>query len=472
MRARLLSGLTAAFAASAAAAVPALAQEPELDEAEVEAAIERGLGWLKSRQGADGGWDGGYVAQFPLGPTALGLLTVVKGADREDPAAQRAYRYLHERSDRLSRTYGVGILLMALEALYAPRPEQLVEDDEPYKTRTRKAFKRARRADKRLVAEAADWLMETRHDPMWGYPVSGGAGAPMGPPGGGGRPPGGGGAGGGEWDHSNTQYALLGLGAASRLGWRPKARDLFAVLEQLLAGQEEDGPDVEPFFIPAADATFEELDELAEDLAERRHEGDDTGTRVRRFYGETEAHPMKARGWAYFPVGGGGPANSHPAARMPQMHEPNNSMTAACLAAVIILKSLLEEERGYRRYGTAVDQAIRDGAAYLAHEWTVVDRQHPYYYLYGLERVGVLTGCHRFGDHDWYAEGGRHLLDAQNRDGSWGRDTPLRQGGFGEPPNALPQTCFAILFLARATVPLVPDLPERPRTGGDAYEDR
>jgi hypothetical protein len=47
------------------------------------------------------------------------------------------------------------------------------------------------------------------------------------------------------------------------------------------------------------------------------------------------------------------------------------------------------------------------------------------------------------GIHDWYARGARAILGAQQADGSWPGGQPV------------PDTCFAVLFLRRATRPLV-----------------
>jgi hypothetical protein len=63
-----------------------------------------------------------------------------------------------------------------------------------------------------------------------------------------------------------------------------------------------------------------------------------------------------------------------------------------------------------------------------------------YYYLYGLERAGVLTGTEVFGRREWYPEGAQALLRMQGGNGSWDNDAW--------------NTCFAILFLKRATRPL------------------
>ncbi|MBI5363788.1 MAG: terpene cyclase/mutase family protein [Planctomycetes bacterium] len=62
-----------------------------------------------------------------------------------------------------------------------------------------------------------------------------------------------------------------------------------------------------------------------------------------------------------------------------------------------------------------------------------------HYYLYGLERAGALAGVERIGDHGWYTEGARVLLDTQDGAGEW-HGTFEREG-----------TLFALLFLRRAT---------------------
>ncbi|MHC4493978.1 MAG: hypothetical protein ACYTDU_20470, partial [Planctomycetota bacterium] len=63
-----------------------------------------------------------------------------------------------------------------------------------------------------------------------------------------------------------------------------------------------------------------------------------------------------------------------------------------------------------------------------------------HYWLWSVERAGAACGVRRFGVHDWYAEGARHLLEKQRDDGSW-RD----------PERALLATAFALLFFGRST---------------------
>jgi hypothetical protein len=83
------------------------------------------------------------------------------------------------------------------------------------------------------------------------------------------------------------------------------------------------------------------------------------------------------------------------------------------------------------------------GIAWLTQRFTVSTNPMlggwNYYYLYGLERLGAFTGIARLGDHDWYGEGAAVLVEQQTEKGSWLNGSDLSD------------TCFAILFLRRAT---------------------
>jgi hypothetical protein len=60
-----------------------------------------------------------------------------------------------------------------------------------------------------------------------------------------------------------------------------------------------------------------------------------------------------------------------------------------------------------------------------------------YYFLWSLERVGVIFGLEKIGQVDWYQYGADLLIPAQNPNGSWGSRV---------------DTAFALLFLARSNV--------------------
>ena len=70
------------------------------------------------------------------------------------------------------------------------------------------------------------------------------------------------------------------------------------------------------------------------------------------------------------------------------------------------------------------------------------------YYMYGLERAASLANQEKIAGHDWYTEGYRVLLRLQTPTGAWND-----LGG------EIASTCFAVLFLVRATEKLLPNAP-------------
>lgn len=161
---------------------------------------------------------------------------------------------------------------------------------------------------------------------------------------------------------------------------------------------------------------------------------------------------QKDGGWNY---GGGG---------MMMEKESYGSMTAGGVGSLVIYKHLLGEK-------WKDDRRVLSGLKWLDTNFSV--RTNPgkgnggargwyYYYLYALERAGILYGTETLGKHEWYPEGANELLNRQRDDGSWGPGPRGGRGGGGMgPPNGpggggqdIPDTCFAILFLRRATRPL------------------
>jgi hypothetical protein len=115
--------------------------------------------------------------------------------------------------------------------------------------------------------------------------------------------------------------------------------------------------------------------------------------------------------------------------------KPTGPMTAGALGARAILLHILGKDwRG--------DPVQKAGARWLG-ENLKVSTGRPglnLYYLYGVERAGMLCAVERFGVHDWYAGGAAQLLAAQKANGGWGSTT---------------DTAFALLFLRRATQSMV-----------------
>ena len=131
-----------------------------------------------------------------------------------------------------------------------------------------------------------------------------------------------------------------------------------------------------------------------------------------------EARP---RGWNY----------TNPA-RGPDQ-KPYHAMTAGATGAMCIYEYMLG--RDWKK-----DPTARSGAAWLGAKFSVNEN---YYYMYGLERAGMLYGVESFGGHNWYFEGAKFLLEHQSGDGSWGKRENKDENTW--------DTCFAILFLKKAT---------------------
>ena len=153
-------------------------------------------------------------------------------------------------------------------------------------------------------------------------------------------------------------------------------------------------------------------------------------------------------------------------------------MTVAGLCGTIICDYYLKED--YKN-----DPAVKKGLAWIDKNFTV--RQNPgsitssfgkcgpnvwySYYLYDIERLGVIGGWDSFGGVEWYPAVARRLLTLQNEDGYWDY-WPLQKStdpdkkasaeyAWGHP---VLDTCLALLCLKKATialpVPIIPSFEE------------
>lgn len=137
------------------------------------------------------------------------------------------------------------------------------------------------------------------------------------------------------------------------------------------------------------------------------------------------------------------------------------SMTVAGVSSMAIIQQMLKSDEGVAPDGTPPccddvpsDKVLQDGLRWLGRSFSA--SQNPgaglssvYYYLYGVERAGRLTGQRFFGDHDWYREGTAFLLETQNQfDGHWvGSDSLEKQPVLG--------TSLALLFLSKGMAPVL-----------------
>ncbi len=440
---------------------------------EINKAVEKGVNWLLKQQNKNGSFKGPWSVTYPMGQTALCLLALLKsGVNRNHPAVNKGFNYVGKLSPK--KVYCVSLMLMALEAYYTPAEKGRGKANKSSAGPPERASaKRMDAATRKRVSCLAGWLAGGQRMGIWSYGDS--DHAPL------------------RGDLSNTQFAVLGLNAALRMKFKVPHRVFKNAADYLLKYQGEAKEKFEPpFRVPAADFSLEQLRRLQKDYYKRLSDKASTAKDSKRSRKQAKATPktqpveedpyrrlgvedkklkMYPRGWRYIQVANKRQANL----------SCTGSMTAAGLACQIICKSGLHGTKYWtRRHAKQVNQSIRDGAAWLAKHFTV--RYNPsggpdtdgggqlYYYLYGLERAGVLALVKNFGPHDWYEKGARFLIRRQKHDGSWpgSHQVPNQDT---DPAN----TCFALLFLKRATTPIV-SIPEKEGesiyTGEDLFKKK
>lgn len=361
------------MAAIAAAKSRLTEAAPPLPQAKIKAAIRKGREALLRMQRDDGSWRCAW-AKDRVGPTALGLLAALEsGAPAKGDGVKRALAHIWSQPAP-RRSYSAGLLVMALRALAGRRGGLGKQPRAGARSRLDSRAKLSKR-EGRAVEEAFRLLVSSRRGGGWSYTLTE-------------TPP----TSTSGWDHSNTQYAILGLRAASRLG----LRDLptwKAVLAHLLE-QQKQRPRRPPIPTPKG-----------------------------RWL------PPTPRGWAYT-----------------TRSETQTMTCVGCASLVIAVEQLalhgapLDETERKRCY-----HAVRDGMAWVGERVRaplVREEKIDGYWLYGLERAGVLTRRQYIGRVDWYRQGAADLLAAQRPDGSW-------DGTRGSHV----ETAFALLFLVKATLP-------------------
>jgi len=129
------------------------------------------------------------------------------------------------------------------------------------------------------------------------------------------------------------------------------------------------------------------------------------------------------------------------------------SMTVAGLSTIAITTRMLQDDADVDAQGrpdccsqAAPNVSLENGRRWMADNFSV--RSNPghgewyYYYLYGLERAGRLSGVRFFGRYDWYRLGARQLIDQQLPGGNW-------LSSSGTERDSILNTSMALMFLSR-----------------------
>lgn len=365
-------------------------------------AIQRGRKWLErelaelDRRHLQDPADGERT--YGSGRIALALLTLLHcEVPPDDPVIVKGFDELRRRE--LVDTYSLGVALMALAERYAdPHEADLLRSG-------RLTAPKPRVLNEADQALANDWLarlvknVDTRLKPGYRMAFNYVAGP--------------------RFDNSVHQYGLLGLYAASLCQleisptvWRA------AAAHQLDVQCNDNGR--------RARANLTTFAELANADAAGRT--------------KAAAPEVPVRGFAY---------------HVPE-RPPYGSMTAAGVGSLVISRfGLLRAGQAKADVMPKMDAGMASGFAWLAAEFHVrsnpgfIDRADDswYYWLYGLERTCVLAGVALVGGRDWYFEGALQLLPLQNKNGAFRSE---RERGL-----MLDATCFAVLFLKKAALPVV-----------------
>jgi hypothetical protein len=360
---------------------------------DVDAAIAKGVEWLLKKP-TDGAYE--EYKGYPGGADALAALALY-ACDDERKAGNDALN--HAMLEDPTKTYQAAVTMMAIDMRRTPAGEAAL-------LRAGKIAKPTRNLsepERIWMKQGAEFLLKTAVAPgKWNYP-SRQAGGRFLPP-----PP----------DLSNSQYAVLGLLAAHRCGVPVEDSVWLAALRYFLQAQERDGPAV-PGWFPS----------------ERQQREADAGASA------PSTPAVLARGFPY-----------------KTGEEATGSMTCAGIASVVICRDILREAGGKPippEVAASAERAVADGLGWIHSRYTVEQasraerRPHKWlhYYLYALERAGILADVARVNEHDWYADGALHLLLTQHVDGWWEEEP-------GYEPRKVVDTCFALLFLKRAVTPV------------------
>ncbi len=361
--ARLLFGLTAAALVVAAGDGAARAggdsprpfrRGPDFQK-RVDAAIAKGVAWLKAAQHGDG--------SYPDVPFQRGGVTAL------------AYHVLRSSHVPVGDASAAGAY-RSLQSVYDSMTSPKKQDATGLTV---------------YVASARDlvkYLGELQNEKgMWGYGRYRAIGLGMDP------------------DNSNTQFAVLGLTSASRLGARAPTVVWRRALKHFLDTQTGQGT---------------------------------TGG---------------GSGWSY----------------QDGAHAIDDATTSGGIGAVVMCRSELLGDSSYtqdrdaenalrsavRQLAKSLDSgAVFDLAAAKSAGWSM----YRYYLAYGIERAGALSGLSEFGGHDWFGEGAEFLLAMQGPSGAWPAGPPTGSTNAGgaktSATDTIVSTCFALLFLGRATPPV------------------
>lgn len=300
------------------AQAPRAGKEKLVDQ--VRTSIDRGVKFLRDQQRREGHWETEAVSPLmPGGCTALALLALLNaGVKPEDPVIQSGLKYLRGLDmDESRKVYVVGLMAMV--------------------------FAEARQAvDAERIQRCVNWLLRARvirngqlHGWNYGLATSG------------------------DPDHSNSQYALLGLHAGQTAGAKISRQDWESIRDFYIRTKKPDG-----------------------------------GWFYREQGGSTSL-TMTTAGLCGLLISG---------------MELNDGR-----------EILLPGGAGAKNCGQYEENRhVADALGWVSRNFTYeLTSGRLYYNYYGIERAGRLSGLRFIGEHDWYREGCERLVRLQKDNGAW-----------------------------------------------------
>ena len=140
------------------------------------------------------------------------------------------------------------------------------------------------------------------------------------------------------------------------------------------------------------------------------------------------------------------------------------SMTAAGLATLFITQDYVHGRDSIKLNGSRDlrhEQAIQRGLEWMNLHFSPLENPGRYsdfyYYLYGVERVGLASGRKHFGAHDWFREGAAELLQRLCQWDETTRTMTVHEkiGGRGRAAKVrVRHLTFALMFLSRGRAPV------------------
>ncbi|MGE0758395.1 MAG: DUF4159 domain-containing protein [Pirellulaceae bacterium] len=318
----------------------------QLTDEKARQAIQQGIRFLLDRRNAsNGSW--GELPLYPGGVTSLCTLALLNaGVDPKSPEIQQSLQYLRGINET-GMVYSTALQTMVLCAAEPNR-------------------------DRAAIARNVAWLenQQIKDGPRagaWGYGQNRGSGG----------------------DNSNTQFALLGLYEAERVGVPVNQETWQRSLDYWLRIQRDDG---------------------SWNYVER----------------EPSTGSMTCAGIASVIICSG------------QVNQGDARVVGGRVECCTEQASNEAVERGLRWLGSRFSPVRNPGAA----------ESYWYYYLYGVERVGRMSGRRFIGEHDWFRAGAEQLIAQRDTvTGHW-----VGRGAEQEPVIA---TALALLFLAKGRRPVV-----------------